>query len=220
VRKNIFVEGEYYHIYNRGVDKRDIFLDKDDLERFFQSMNEFNSEDPIGSIYEKVFRNKKLKFGGSTSKNLKLVDFVCFCLNPNHYHFILTPLVEKGIEKFMQRLGTGYTMYFNNKNKRTGALFAGRFKSIHISNNEYLLHLSAYVNLNYKVHTFGGSTSKLSMSSWEEYLGVKKESFCHKEIILDQFKDIKFYKNFAEDSIRETAKRRMEDKELEKILLE
>src|SRR3989344_9447893 len=108
-RKVNLVQGEYYHIYNRGVDKRNIFSDKFDLQRFFQSINEFNTKNPIGSLYENSFVREK-ELGGRTSK---LVQFVAYCLNPNHYHFILTPLVEKGIEKFMQRLGTGYTMYFN-----------------------------------------------------------------------------------------------------------
>src|ERR1700686_1992234 len=136
-RKVNLVEGEYYHIYNRGVDKRNIFSDKSDLQRFLQSMKEFNTLDPIGSLYENSFIKKKElrgELGGSSSK---LVQFVAFCLNPNHYHFILTPLAEKGIEKFMQRLGTGYTMYFNEKNKRSGSLFQGKFKSKHINSNAY-----------------------------------------------------------------------------------
>src|SRR3989344_6008505 len=119
MRKMAFLPGEYYHIYNRGVDKRNIFSDKKDLGRFFQSMKEFNTKNPIGSLYENSFVN--------------------YCLNPNHYHFLLTPLVEKGVEKFMQRLGTGYTMYFNERNKRSGSLFQGKFKSKHINSNEYLL---------------------------------------------------------------------------------
>src|SRR3989338_3002128 len=127
-RKVNFVKGEYYHIYNRGVDKRDIFTDKNDLQRFLQSMKEFNVKNPIGSLYENQFVKDKL---GSPSP--KLVRFVAFCLNPNHYHFILTPLVEKGIEKFMQRLGGGYTLYFNEKYELSGSLFQGRFKSSHIN---------------------------------------------------------------------------------------
>ncbi|MBI2630895.1 hypothetical protein HYW73_01595 [Candidatus Nomurabacteria bacterium] len=97
-RKIAFVPGEYYHVYNRGVDKRNIFSDKSDIGRFLQSMEEFNTKNPIGSLYEHSFVKKK-KFGGSSSK---LIKFIAFCLNPNHFHFLITPLVEKGIEKFMQ----------------------------------------------------------------------------------------------------------------------
>jgi REP element-mobilizing transposase RayT len=210
-----FAVGEYYHIFNRGVDKRNIFSDKYDLGRFFQSMSAFNSPDPIGSIYEKAFLDKL--FGGSTSKSGALVNFVCFCLNPNHYHFILEPLIDGGVEKFMHRIGTGYTMYFNEKYERSGSLFQGRYKAIHIDSNEYLLHLSTYVNLNDKIHKFGGSTSKFTRSSWEEYISeTSEEQFCKKDIILEQFKNRAEYKYFA----LEAAQMAGENKDIEKLLLE
>src|SRR3989344_7139585 len=126
MRKEVFVNGGFYHIYNRGNNKRKVFLGRGDLERFFQSMQEFNSEEPIGSIHISSFKEPLLR--SSTSK---LVDFVCFCLNPNHYHFIIRQLTDKGIEKFMHRLGTGYTNYFNEKHKCSGSLFQGRYKAIH-----------------------------------------------------------------------------------------
>ncbi|MEA2112604.1 MAG: transposase [Patescibacteria group bacterium] len=158
MRKEPFIVGQYYHIYNRGVDKRVVFKDNVDLSRFFQSMEEFNGLDPIGSIFENRF--KRRKEGNLNDRDSKLVDFVCYCLNPNHYHFILTPLVDQGIEKFMQRLGTGFTMFFNEKYNRTGALFQGRFKSVLIDSDEYLMYLNVYVNLNDRVHSLGGPTSK------------------------------------------------------------
>lgn len=80
-----------------------------------------------------------------------MVKFIAYCINPNHYHFILQQVSEKGIEKFMQRLGMGYAKYFNNRRKRSGTLFQGKFKARHIDSNEYLLHVSSYVNLNYKL---------------------------------------------------------------------
>lgn len=81
----------------------------------------------------------------------------------NHlsFHFILEQISEKGIEKLMQRVGMGYAKYFNNKYKRSDSLFQGTFKAIHIDTNEYLLHLSAYINLNHKVHELGHLVSKL-----------------------------------------------------------
>ena len=89
IRKVKFVEGEYYHIYNRGVDKRKIFSNKADLQRFFQGMEEFNVKEPIGSLYLNTFNKEKLRGPAS-----QLVSFIAFCLNLNHYHFLLTPLVE------------------------------------------------------------------------------------------------------------------------------
>lgn len=215
MRKIKFTNGEFYHIFNRGVDKRQVFMDDDDLCRFFQSMDEFNTIDPIGSIFENSFRKVE---NSIFERGEKLVNFICYCLNPNHYHFILEQLVEKGVEKFMHRLGSGYTTYFNQKNKRSGSLFQGKYKAVHIDSNEYLLHVSAYVNLNNKVHKLGDSVPK-SKSSWSEYLksrGNAKDDFCSKEIVLNQFGSIGEYKSFAEDSLKDIQER----KEMKKFLVE
>ena len=214
MRKVKFSEGEFYHIYNRGVDKRPIFLDIEDMNRFHKSMEEFNVEKPIGSIFENSFV-KKDKIGKRTSK---LVNFVSYCLNPNHYHFILEQVLDNGIEKFLQRLGTGYTKYFNNKYKRSGCLFQGTFKSSHINSNEYLLHVSAYVNLNNRVHQIG--YKKLSRNSWNEYIGKVEDNFCKKDIIVGQFKNQEEYKSFAEISLVDILKRKETEKEVENMLLE
>lgn len=204
MRKVPFVEDEYYHIYNRGVDKRPIFEDREDLERFVQSIKEFNSVEPIGSIFENSFNKEKAPD--------KLVEIVCYCLNPNHFHFILRPIVENGISEFMKRLG-GYTWYFNNRHKRKGALFQGVFKSSHINSNGYLLHVSAYVNLN---NRFKGSPHLLSKSSWDEYLGKVSDGICNSDIILGQFKSPKEYEKFANSSLQDILKRKELEKELEK----
>jgi len=232
MRKHLpFTEGEYYHVYNRGVEKRDIVMDWKDSERFMQSLEEFNTVKPIGSIYQNSFREDK-NLSGPTAKKLdnRLVDIVAYCLNPNHYHLILIPLVEKGIEKFMHKLGGGFTCYFNEKYNRSGALFQGRFKSAHIDSNEYLLHVCAYVNLNDKVHQLSGPTAKLVRSSWKEYMGEaeivfgkkgKKEvkNMCNKNIILGQFKNIKEYEKHAKESLEFTLENRYGGGELSGDLL-
>ncbi len=204
MRKHKFVIGEYYHVYNRGTEKRDIVLEEYDLERFLESMELFNSLEPIGSIFEFSREEEKPNIKNNKS-NKKLVSFVAFCVNPNHFHFLITPLVENGIEKFMHRIG-GYTRYFNEKYKRSGALFQGRFKSKHISDNKYLLHLSAYINMNNR-NKFGKSFSKLSESSLEEYI-ENKNGFCDKKIILEQFKNPKEYLDFALGSWQDSLARK------------
>lgn len=210
MRNTQFVNGEYYHIFNRGNNKRIIFDNDQDFSRFFQSMIEFNSIESIGSIFENSFKNNLL--GGSTSKSSKLVDFICYCLNPNHYHFILKQLADDGVKKFMHRIGTGYTMYYNKIHNSSGSLFQGRYKAIHINSNEYLLHLSAYVNLNDKIHQLGGLASK---SSCDEYI-LGRVDLCDKNIILDQFKNTEEYIKFVENSIKISKER----KDIEKFLLE
>lgn len=210
IRKTKLVPGEYYHIYNRGVDKRNIFNNKFDIQRFLQSMNEFNIQNPIGSLYANQFTKKRL-----SGKATKLVKFIAYCLNPNHYHFLLTPLTEKGVEKFMHKMGTGYARYFNEKNKRSGVLFQGKFKSKHINSNNYLLKASSYINLN-NCDRNGVVKNKLSASSWEEYR-LKLKGFCDKSIILGQFKSPKECKKFAINSWKDTCKRKDELREMEFI---
>lgn len=212
LRKTPFANSEIYHIFNRGVEKRKILMDDFDYARFFQGMNLFNVLDPIGSIFENFFRKPPL--GSEASKSGKLVDFLCFCINPNHYHFILRQLEERGIEKFMHRFSTGYTKYFNNKYKRNGVLFQGPFKSVHIDSNRQLLHVSAYVNLNFKVHSLGSEASK-SLSSWDEYIGKAGYNFCNKKAILGQFKNKAEYKTFAERALVEIKRRKEYLKDLE-----
>ncbi|MEO8637836.1 MAG: transposase [Candidatus Taylorbacteria bacterium] len=213
LRKVNFVEGEYYHVYNRGVDKRAIFNSIVDVNRFFLSMTEFNREDPIGSLYEKSFQKI------DNEKPNPLVSFVAYCLNPNHFHFIVTPVAEKGIELFMQRLGTGYTMYFNERYDRSGCLFQGKYKASHISSNEYLLHVSAYVNLNNEVHQLGGKASKLVKSSWNEYIVPNSKGICDKDIILGQY-TVNGYKKFALDSLKDIIERKECEKNFRDILID
>lgn len=208
MRKVNLAVGEIYHIFNRGVDKRIIFADQKDLDRFFLSMISFNSVEPIGSLYEQSFLKDEIK--------QPLVNFVAYNLLPNHFHLILEQVSEGGISQFMKRLQGGYTWYFNNKYKRSGSLFQGAFKSIHIDSNEYLLHVSAYVNLNDKL--LGDRTAKLGKSSWEEYVNFSDNfGICKKkDIILDQFKSMKEYKKFALNTIEDVKINKEKYKELEK----
>lgn len=230
-RKFVFVNDEIVHLLNRGIDKRDIFLDKYDLERFFISMLIFNSIDLSGSIFEKSLElhlNQETKFGSRVPKLQKLIDryknnpenhlveFVAYCLNPNHFHLVLKQKVDNGISKFMQRMG-GYSSYFNEKYKRTGSLFGGRFKAVQVENNTQLLHLSAYVNLN---NQFGSRVPKLSKSSWEEYVGEKGKGICVKDIVLRQFSSKEKYKEFALSSLEDIVKRKNKEKEYENLLME
>ena len=226
MRKTKFIAGEFYHVYNRGTDKRRVFLDEYDYSRFFQSMEEFNSLRPIGSIYENSFVkiNVKRQLGNRTSKfKQQLVNIVCYCLNVNHFHLILQQKAKNGISEYLKRLSGGYTKYFNNKWRRNGVLFQGKFKANHVSSNEYLLHLSAYVNLNDRLHS---KTSQLeknkNRSSWRQYTETQTNPIipCSTEIILDQFKDQKEYKLFALESLKSIRERKKQDKELASILID
>ncbi len=212
LRKIKLAQGEIYHILNRGVDKRNIFVDQEDLDRFFKCMLTFNSTELVGSLYEQSFQKEKTKIK-------PLVNFIAYCILPNHFHFLLEQVEEDGISKFMKRLQGGYSWYFNNKHKRSGSLFQGPFKSKHIDSNEYLLHVSAYVNLNdQQKFSLGDQVAKFGKSSWKEYiqpLGSTQNMCPKKGMILEQFRSRNEYKEFALSSLEDIRINKDKQKELE-----
>jgi len=168
MRKEPLITGEYYHIYNRGVDKRDIFSSDKDLERFKESIKQFNQVDGIGSL-EMHHKSARALDSHSQLKTKPLVAIVAFCINPNHFHFFLKQLIDGGIAKFMQKILGGYTYYFNKKNQRSGSLFQGTFKSKLIEQDDYLRKIFAYTNQNYLVHDIPKNKSSFIFASDKEY---------------------------------------------------
>ncbi len=140
--------GEWYHCFNRGVDKRKVFANPKDYERFLLLMFIANgagkkrSTNVRNTTLTRVLTNEKIERGSS------LVEIGAYALMPNHVHFILKEVEEGGIAAFMQKVFTGYTMYFNKRNERTGALFAGTYKSKHLSSDRYFKHAINYVHMN------------------------------------------------------------------------
>ena len=141
IRKVVFVPGEYYHIYNRGNSKQVIFHDKQDYNRFLALLYAVNSKQNI--IFRLVF-NDMYKF----DRGERFVSIGGYCLMPNHFHLLLTETEDGSISKFMQKLTTAYSMYYNEKYARTGSLFEGKFKSEHANNDRYLKYLFSYIHLN------------------------------------------------------------------------
>ena len=156
-RKVKFEMGEFYHVYNRGVEKRTIFQTKNDYERFKALLYASNSTKQI-HISNEMGRKPDLARVFEKDRGEQLVAIGSYCLMPNHFHLLLTPLVKDGVSKFMQKLQTGYSMYFNKKNDRIGALFQGVFKSQHIDGDVYLRYMYAYIHLN---------PAKLKNSNWK-----------------------------------------------------
>ena len=153
-----FINNEFYHIYNRGVEKRDIFQENIDYIRFIHDMYEFNDDNFVASSNVRFSCRKPkgveereidIHFIEKERKPRKLlVDILAFCLMPNHFHFIVRQKREGGIIKFMKKLGTGYVVYFNLKNERVGPLFQGSFKAIHINKQNYFDYLLFYLHFN------------------------------------------------------------------------
>jgi putative transposase len=217
MRKIEFANEEYYHIFNRGVDKRKVFLDSSYYQRFLLSMELLNDEkDGVMEEwrnFKKCNSKAMLSDFRELSSRKKLVEFIAYCLNPNHYHFIMRQVADRGIERFMHKLGTSYTNYFNTKNKRTGSLFQGNFKAIHIDSNEYLLYLSAYVNKNNFIHGYRPD-DKWEYSSLHEYAEKQKKKFCSKGVILGQFGNKKEYLEFMRKNALYLKKKKADEKYL------
>ena len=142
-----FVNNEIYHIYNRGVEKRRIFLDEKDYFRFIHNLFEFND---IAPASHKNLSNQRGEVGLPPVRKPRelLVNILAFCLMPNHFHLLLLQKKDEGVTRFMRKMGTGYTNYFNTKYDRVGPLFQGKFKAKIVGKDEYLLHLADYIHIN------------------------------------------------------------------------
>lgn len=149
LRKVPFVEGEIYHLYNRGAHKNSIFTEDSDYRRFQLLLYVANSTEPVhfGNLLDKYKGRSFLEMFSEPVTN-PLVSVFGYCLMPNHYHLVLEQIAEDGIPAFMRKIGTGYSMYFNTKYEHGGVVFQGRYQSKHIDNDAYLRHIFSYVHLN------------------------------------------------------------------------
>ncbi len=147
-RKTPFAEDEYYHIYSRGVEKRKIFLNTKDYNRFVSLLYIMNQD--ASFRMDNFLRNNQsnLKNIFKEKRENTLVSILGYCLMPNHFHLILYEHTEGGITKFMGKLLTAYSMYFNTKYERSGPLFTHPFRSEHISNESQFMWIFSYVHLN------------------------------------------------------------------------
>jgi REP element-mobilizing transposase RayT len=136
-----FAKGEFYHIYNRGVEQRPIFMDQRDYERFLISLCVFNSDKPV--VIRELPENPEMRSLGEP-----LTSVVSYVLMKNHVHFLVRCIEEKNLSEFLRKVFIGYSMYFNTRHQRSGVLFQGRSKSKHITSDVYLKHLVNYIHLN------------------------------------------------------------------------
>jgi len=146
-----FASGEIYHIYNRGVEKRNIFQQISDYFRFIFCLYELNDK-ALVKMRVRIRERKERKYTGATRATEKepLVEIIAFCLMPNHYHLVLRQLADKGISLFMKKLADSHVGYFNQKydRKGMGSLFQGRFKAVHVKTDEQLINLICYIFTN------------------------------------------------------------------------
>ena len=198
------VNNYYYHIFNRGIDSRPIFSGKRDYRRFLKLMNYYRFQDYPGSFSKLSQFSKEEKralLETLEKENRTQVGIICFCLMPNHFHFLLKQEEEKGVIDFLGNLQNSHTKYFNKKNERVGPLFQGRFRAVLVETEEQLLHLSRYIHLNPYSAALVKNLDELIFYPWSslgQYLG-QQTGFCQKEVVMSYFPNVQKYKDFLFD---------------------
>jgi len=190
----IYVKDGIYHIYNRGVEKRKIFMDDQDYKVFLHFFKRYLTppENPHqGKTSLQVRPVRKLPMGRET-EIYKEIRLLCYCLMPNHFHLLVQQITEKAITDFMRRLINSYARYFNEKHKRVGSLFQGRYKAVLIKKEIHFLHLPYYIHYNPSRLFDNKSNIKekvknYSWSSYADYLGKRNTSWIYKKELMGQF---------------------------------
>lgn len=214
IKKVEFSEDSYYHVYNRGVDKRLIFMDNHDRVRFQRALYYFNDLHPVDMRL--IAKDTPLDIeGASFDKRKQLIDIGAYCFMPNHFHILVKTRNQDGLSRFMKKLGTGYAMYFNKKHKRTGILFEGTFKAKLIENDEYLRHMSLYIHTNalelkdpqwkeWSVNDVQAAHAFLESYQWSSYpryLGKNEDAILNLNVFPEYFENSQAYKAFLGDWI-------------------
>jgi putative transposase len=208
-RKVVLSVGEFYHVYNRGVEKRKVFLTKKDYERFQRLLYLANGTAPLKFDRVKDWALKDIDRGAP------LVAIGSYTLMPNHFHILVKEMKEGGISSFMEKLTTAYSTYFNKRNDRVGSLFQGTYKAQHADTDEYLKYLFAYTHLNpiklIEAHwrekgiedqdKVRGFLDSYKYSSYPDYLGIEREEglILTKDAFPEYFLETRDFKDFIDD---------------------
>ncbi len=197
------VNGEVYHVFNRGANRQPTFSSNREYERALTAIDFYRFyKTPLSlSKFLKLEQDRQNEILDLLHENKRLVDIFCYCLMPNHFHILLRQQENNGISKFLSNFQNSYTKYFNARHERDGSLFLDQFKAVRVETDEQLVHLSRYIHLN--PHT-GFVTKTLEgletypWSSFQEYLEPRKQ-FTNVKFILDFFKSGEEYKKFVFD---------------------
>lgn len=192
-RQTIFAKDQFYHVFNRGVEKRLIFENKRGYNRFIDTMIYYSIKNPVIR-----FSFKDRLPNQQNSNFLPLVEIVCYCLMPTHFHLLLKEIAEGGITLFMAKLSNSYTKYFNVKHNRVGPLLQGSFKAVRMEDEEQLIHVSRYIHLNPLIDYLVKNLKDYKFSSYLEYLNGGS-GVCKKEYVLSHFSSNLDYRSFILD---------------------
>lgn len=180
--------GEFFHIYNRGVEKRPITADDHDRKRWIETMLYYRFSDT-----ENQFSLADLaSFVGEQPQ----VEVVCYCLMPNHFHIVARQVVDGGISEWLRKLTVSYSRYFNTRHDRVGPLFQGPYKCRRITSTEDLLHVCRYVHLNPYVAKLIDDLILYPWSSFPDFIRSPDDA---RGLTLNQFTTPEEYQQFVTD---------------------
>lgn len=216
-RRLVFANGEYYHVFNRGVARQPIFSSQKDYAQALLTLTYYLFVKP--PIKLSRYKDFSLDIRSRIILELQktndvLIELIAFAFMPNHVHFLFKQVVDKGVARFMSQFQNSYTRYYNTRHERIGPVFQGVFKAVHIETQEQLLHLSRYIHLNPLVSYVIKNEEFLTYpwSSFSDYL-KGRSPFVTLSPVLDSFKTTQKYKQFVLDQV-DYAKRLEEIKHL------
>lgn len=213
-RNIVFSNGYTYHIFNRGVERRQIFNTARDRERFLSLLDYYRFENVHRSYshYLALPLKERVTYRSALEQEFAIVDIYAFCLMPNHFHLLLHQNTDGGIQRYLSLVSNAYAKYFNTKNQRVGPLFQGSFKAVLVESSEQLIHLSRYIHINPVVSSniVIQDLVKYSWSSFPDYLNIERTSFVTTRPILSYFNARSSYKDFVFNQVAYA-------KELEKV---
>lgn len=207
IRKVPLVVGETYHVFNRSIARQPIFLSNYDYQRALDTLIFYSySNLPLRfSHYKRLPESRKNDFMDSLRKNNdKQVDVMAFCLMPNHVHFLIKEIKEKGISTFMSNFQNSFAKYFNLKTERTGSLFQTMFKAVRIETEEQLIHVVRYIHLNPVTAFILKNVEQLTVYPWSSfpiYLGKQTSEIINTNEILSYFPSIDKFIQFTKDNV-------------------
>lgn len=191
-----YIEDGFYHVYNRGVEKRDIFLDEQDYKVFLNYLRLYLTpkDDSIILIKKRDDlsddqKNEKISKLMALKNYFNKIELLCYVLMPNHFHLIIRQKNKEDMEDFTRSLITKYSKYFNKRYDRVGPLFQGRYNAVLITNERYLIHLGRYIHLNPQGIVIVNKQSLLSYlwSSYPSYVNNTSVSWLNKNYFLSDF---------------------------------
>jgi len=219
MRKEPFSVDNYIHVYNRGNRKQVIVHDNKDRNRFLHALFYFNTEEtpanPLQELYKLRLNLNKFEWPENWRLRRPIVSIIAFVLMENHFHLLLKEIKEGGVSKFMQRLGTGMTMHYNNKYRESGSLFQGSYKARCADEDLYLKYLSVYIQIKNAFELYPGGFKKAikefnkaydwtinyAYCSLGDFTGVGNRGIINKEIFTELFPNPNKYKEFARDCV-------------------